>query len=196
MLLKLNFLPRKGPTVCVNADFLIMALTREKKEQIVEEVQDKVSRQTVVYFVNYKGMKARQIEALRKRLKECDANIMVVKKTLAKIAFEKEGIELNPQQLDGELAFVFGFGDIVSPAKVVSEFSKDYSIKILGALLEGSALEAEKVEELADLPSKEQLRAQLVSTIAAPLTGFVGVLEGNIKGLLTVLKKQAEKEEN
>ena len=176
--------------------FLIMALTREKKEEIIEDVREKVSQKTVVYFVNYKGMKARQIEALRNELKECNANIMVVKKTLAKIAFEEEGIDFNPQELDGELAFVFGFGDIVSPAKAVSEFSKNYSIKILGALLDGSALEASKVEELADLPSKDQLRAQLVSTIASPLSGFVGVLEGNIKGLLTVLKKQAEKEEN
>jgi large subunit ribosomal protein L10 len=65
----------------------------------------------------------------------------------------------------------------------------------LGALLDESVLATEKVEKLADLPTKKQLRAQLVSTIAAPLSGFVGVLEGNIKGLLTVLKKQAEKEE-
>jgi len=170
-----------------------MALTREKKEEIVQDIREKVSEQTVVYFVNYKGMKARQIEALRERLKENDANIMVVKKTLAKIAFEKEGIDLDPQDLDGELAFVFGFGDIVSPAKTISEFAKDYSIEILGALLDESVIEAGKVEELADLPSKDQLRAQLVSTIASPLTGFVGVLEGNIKGLITVLKKESEK---
>ena len=174
--------------------FLIMALTREKKEQIVDDIREKASKRTVVYFVNYKGMKARHIEDLRSDLKEEDANIMVVKKTLAKIAFEKEGIDFDPQELDGELAFVFGFGDIVSPAKVVSNFSKDYSIEILGALLEEDVLKAEKVEELADLPTKEQLRGQLVSTIAAPLTGFVGVLEGNIKGLLTVLKKQSEKD--
>ncbi|MGM0439337.1 MAG: 50S ribosomal protein L10 [Patescibacteria group bacterium] len=174
--------------------FLIMALTREKKEEIVDDIRQKVSDQTVVYFVNYKGMKARQIESLRKRLKENEANIMVVKKTLAKIAFDKENIDFDPEELDGELAFVFGFGDIVTPAKVISEFAKDYSIEILGALLEGSALEANKVEELAELPTKEQLRAQLVSTIASPLTGFVGVLEGNIKGLLTVLKKQSEKD--
>ncbi len=176
--------------------FLIMALTREKKEKIVDDIRDNISEKTVVYFVNYKGMKARQIEKLRKQLKEDDANIMVVKKTLAKIAFEEEGIDFNPQELEGELAFVFGFGDIVSPAKTVSEFSKNYKMRILGALLDGDGLEASKVEELADLPSKDQLRAQLVSTIASPLTGFVGVLEGNIKGLLTVLKKQSEKEEN
>ncbi len=170
-----------------------MALTREKKEEIVDDIRQKVSEKTVVYFVNYKGMKARQIDELRNELKENDANVMVVKKTLAKIAFEKEGIEFDPQDLDGELAFVFGFGNIIAPAKVISNFSKNYKIEILGALLNEDILKAEKVQKMADLPGKEQLRAQLVSTIAAPLTGFVGVLEGNIKGLLTVLKKESEK---
>lgn len=174
-------------------NFLIMALTREQKEEIVDDIQDKLTRQSVIYFVNYKGLKAREMEELRSRLKKIDANIMVVKKTLAKIALEKEGIDFDPEELEGELAFVFGFGNIISPAKVVDEFAKNYSVKILGALLDESVLETEKVEELANLPSKKQLRAQLVSTIASPLTGFVGVLEGNIKGLLTVLKKQAEK---
>lgn len=175
--------------------FLIMALTRQKKEEIVEDIRKKVTDQTVIYFVNYKGLKARNLEELRNKLKEVEADIMVVKKTLAKIALEEEGIDLNPEELEGEIAFVFGFGDIVSPAKVVDQFSKDFNLKILGALLDESVLATEKVEQLAGLPNKEQLRAQLVSTIAAPLSGFVGVLEGNIKGLLTVLKKQSEKEE-
>lgn len=174
-------------------NFLIMALTRKQKEEIVDDIQEKITRQSVVYFVNYKGLKAREMEELRNRLKDVDANIMVVKKTLAKIALEAEDIDLDPEKLEGELAFVFGFGDIISPAKVVDRFAKNYSVKILGALLDESVLESEKVEKLANLPTKEQLRAQLVSTIAGPLTGFVGVLEGNIKGLLTVLKKQAEK---
>lgn len=174
-------------------NFFIMALTREQKKEIVDDIQEKITRQSVIYFVNYKGLKAREMEDLRNQLKDVDANIMVVKKTLAKIALKEEGINFDPEELEGEIAFVFGFGDIISPAKAVDQFAKNYSIKILGALLDEGVLESEKVEELANLPSKKQLQAQLVSTIASPLTGFVGVLEGNIKGLLTVLKKQAEK---
>lgn len=176
--------------------FLIMALTKEKKEDIIEDIREKVSRQAVVYFVNYKGLKARDMEDLRKSLQKESGDITVVKKTLAKIAFEKEGIDYDPTKLDGELAFVFGFEDIVSPAKIIKEFSKDFEINILGALLEEEALEPEKVSQLADLPGKKQLRAQLVSVISAPLSGFVGVLEGNIKGLLNVLDQAAKKEEN
>ncbi len=171
----------------------IMALTRKEKEEIIKDIREKASKQTVVYFVNYKGLKARDMEDLRNQLKDCNANIMVVKKTLAKIALDKEGIDFNPESLEGELAFVFGFGDIVAPAKVINEFSKDFSIEILGALLEKDVLETEKVKELADLPGKKQLKAQLVSTIAAPLSGFVGVLEGNVRNLITVLDKASKK---
>lgn len=121
---------------------------------------------------------------------------MVVKKTLAKIAFEEEKIDFNPEEIDDELAFVFGYGDIVAPAKAINNFSKDYNLQIIGALLDESVLEAGKVKKLADLPSKEQLRGQLVATLASPLSNFVGVLEGNIKGLINVLKREAEKNPN
>ncbi len=173
--------------------FIFMALSREKKEEIIADVREKISEQSVVYFVNYKGLKARDVENLRKDLKKNNANIMVVKKTLAKIAFEKEGIDFNPLELEGELAFVFGYGDIIAPAKLISDFSKDFKMTILGALLDESILEEGKVKKMADLPSKDQLRAQLVGTIAAPLSGLVGVLEGNIRGLVTVLQKESEK---
>lgn len=170
-----------------------MALTKEEKKNIIEDVRQKMSSQTVVYFVNYKGLKTRDVEILRKKLKEEDAVIMVSKKTLTKRAFQEEGIDFDPETLQGEIAFVFCFGDIVSPAKILKDFAKDSNIEILGALLEKEALSSERVEKLAELPTKEQLRGQLVSTIAAPLSGFVTVLEGNIKGLLNVLKQKAEK---
>ncbi len=171
-----------------------MALTKEKKKEIIDDVRGNIANQKVIYFVNYKGLKAREVESLREELKDHDANIMVVKKTLAKIAFEEENIDFDPEEIDGELAFVFGYGDVVSPAKAISDFAKDYKkLEILGALLDESVLEAGKVEKLADLPSKDQLRAQLVATLASPISGFVGVLEGNIKGLINVLKREAEK---
>lgn len=173
-----------------------MAFTKEKKKEIIEEIRDDLSQQKIIYFVNYKGLKAREIEILRQELKKHDANIMVVKKTLAKIAFEEEKIDFNPEEIDDELAFVFGYGDIVAPAKAINNFSKDYNLQIIGALLDESVLEAGKVKKLANLPSKEQLRGQLVATLASPLSNFVGVLEGNIKGLINVLKREAEKNPN
>ncbi len=170
-----------------------MPLTKQEKKEIIKSVKEKISNQTVVYFINYKGLKARDLEEFRKKLKENDANIMVVKKSLAKRAFEEEKIEFNPEELEGEVAFIFCFGDIVSPAKVINDFSKESNIDVLGAVLERDVLESDKVVKLANLPTKEQLRAQLVGTIAAPLSGFVTVLEGNIKGLLNVLKRESEK---
>ncbi len=170
-----------------------MALTKEKKEKIIEDVRKKLTDRSVIYFINYKGLEARKMEKLRKSLQEEESNIMVIKKTLAKIAFEKEKIDFDPEELEGEVAFVFGFGDIIAPAKIIDEFADTEKIEVLGAILNEKILNPEKVNKLAELPSKDQLRAQLVSTIAAPASGFMGVLEGNIKGLLTVLERASKK---
>jgi large subunit ribosomal protein L10 len=96
--------------------------------------------------------------------------------------------------LSGQLMYVFNSEDEVAPAQVVANFAKNEpQIEFVGAIsADGSLLSTQDVKALASLPSKEQLRAQLVGTIAGPLSGFVNVMSGNVRGVLNVLNARAD----
>jgi len=167
-----------------------MAKTKEEKEKILEELKEKISKQKVTIFVDFTGLKTKDIFDLRKKLKMVDSQLKVTKKTLAQIAFNKSGLKTEIKKLKGEIAFVFGLKDEISPAKTIWQFAEtNPNLKILGGFLENKFVEAEKIIELAKLPTREELLARLVGSISAPISNFVNVLEANIKGLIFVLKQ-------
>lgn len=164
-----------------------MAITKEKKKEVIKSLRNDLSQQEITLFVGFKGLTGEDAFSIRRELLKADAKIFVTRKTLAKIAFEKEGINFDPLTLQGEVGFVFGFSDGVATAKSVHQFAKDEKISVLGGVFEGKVLSSEEVMQLATLPSREELLAKLLSTMSAPVGGFLQVLQGNIKGLLYVL---------
>jgi len=167
-----------------------MPISKAKKEEIVKELGEKLGRQKAVVFADFTGLKVKDLGTLKTSLRKQNAEFKVAKKTLMKVAFKEKGIDTDPKNLAGEIALVMGYGDEVAPAKLVYEFSKtNQNIKILGGLLENKMLSIEQVMSLAKLPSKLELYAKLVGTLSSPSRNFVGVLQGNIRGLVTVLSK-------
>jgi large subunit ribosomal protein L10 len=167
-----------------------MPITRAKKEEIVKELSEKLGRQKSIVFADFTGLKVKDLAVLKAKLRAQNAEFKVAKKTLMNVAFREKGIEADPKSLAGEIAIVMGYGDEVAPAKMVYEFSKtNQNIKILGGLLENKIIALEQVLQLAKLPSKQELLGKLVGTLSAPSRNFVGVLQGNIRGLVTVLSK-------
>jgi large subunit ribosomal protein L10 len=167
-----------------------MAVTKAKKQEIVKQLGDKLARQKAVVFADFTGLKVKDLSDLKAKLRQSDSEFKVAKKTLMKVAFKEKGINIDPKSLAGEIALVMGYSDEVAPAKTVYEFSKtNQNIKILGGLLEKNVLTLEQVLNLAKLPSKQELYAKLVGTISAPSRNFVGVLQGNIRGLVSVLSQ-------
>ncbi len=164
-------------------------ITKQKKEEIVQSLRENISQQEAVYFVNYKGIKGDTLKDLRNALTKSNAKMVVARKTLAKIAFEKEGIEFDPLTLDGEVGFVFGYEDGISTAKVISKFAEDELVSFAGGIFEGKVLSSEEVKGIANLPSREELLSKLVGSLSSPTTGLVQVLQGNIRGFVTVLSK-------
>ncbi len=164
-------------------------VTKEKKQKVVDELRENVARQDAMYFINYKGLKGDAMRELRRALSKSSSKVVVARKTLMKIAFEKEGIEYNPLDLSGEVALIFAFEDGLNTAKVASKFDKEGSISFVGGFYEGNALSPEDVRSIATLPSREELLSKLVGSLASPTTGLVRVLQGNIRGLVTVLSK-------
>lgn len=164
-----------------------MSKIREKKRKIVEDLIEKISRQKSVFFFDFSGIKTRNLNELRKNLKESQNELKVAKKSLAQIAFKKSGFDINFKKIKAQLALVFSFRDEISPAKILYKFSEKNPIKILGGIFEGKLIEPEKVIELAKLPTKEELLSRLTLSLGAPLSNFVYVLKANLKGLLNIL---------
>jgi len=167
-----------------------MALTKEQKKNIVEKLKQSIAQQKAVVFVAIDGLKTTKLFDLRKELKQDNCLLTVAKKTLLSIAFKQSKMEFDAKELEGELALVFGFGDEIMPAKIAYQFSKkNKNLKILGGFFENEIKTAEEMIILAKIPSREELLAKVVSSISSPISGFVNVLQGNIKGLVCVLSK-------
>lgn len=167
-----------------------MALTKQKKEEILKELKDWVKKSKVVIFVNFHGLSNVLVQELRRLIKQADARYLVAKKTLIKKALDEFKFSGNLPDFEGEVALVFGEEDQVAPAKTLQKFSKEHEeIKFLGGILDGSFLEKESIVRLATLPSKEVLIARFLNVINSPRSGLVGVLSGVQRNLLNVLNQ-------
>ena len=172
-------------------------MPRPDKIAAVKEITADLKATDVYYFVDYRGLTFAEATQLRARLAKADASLKVVKNTLAKIAAADAGVEGLTELLAGPTAIAYCHGDPVRVAKVIQDFIKEKKkAAIRGGKLDRSVLTAADVEKLATLPSREQLIAQLVGTIAAPLRGLVTVLNGPIRGLVVVLAQVQESKAN
>ncbi len=172
-----------------------MAKTRVQKGTMIDKLDETIAKAKSAVIVDYKGLKVKETEELRKILRDKDVVFNVTKNTLVKIALTKHGIEFDASLFKKPVAIAFAMGDEVAPAREINLFAKKHeAIEILGGILENKMIDASMVTKLAGLPTKDQLRAQLVGTIAAPLTGMVNVLAGNLRGLVQVLNAYKEKQ--
>jgi len=173
-----------------------MPKTRKEKEEIIKELIDKLNRIKSIIFTSYRGLTVNEIQDLREKMREKDIEYKVVKNTLFRIAQAKSDLkEIKIPEIKEPLAFAFGYEDEVMPAKIVKEFSEEHkALKIVGGILDKRLLTKEETEELAKIPTKEELLAKMVSTIKSPLSGLVNVLRGNLDNLVNVLRAISQKE--
>jgi large subunit ribosomal protein L10 len=173
-----------------------MALSKDKKAEVVAHVSDLLGSSKLTVFVKYAGTPVKAMQELRTQAQDSGTSISVVKNRLMKQALQNDSRfkDIDTNILSGQLMYAFNSQDEVAPAQVLAKFAKtEPQIEFVGALSsDGQLISAEELSVLAALPSKEQLRAQLAGTIAAPLSGFMNVLSGNIRGVLNVLSARAE----
>ena len=167
-----------------------MALTKVQKQKILDELKEKIAKQKVMIFADFTGLKVKDLSNLRKKIKAADGEIKVAKKTLLGLAVKGAGLEFEAKKIKGEIALVFGYKDEISLTKIIYQFAEaNPNLKILGGFLENQFRTAEEIITLAQLPAKEELLAGLVRSVSAPISNFINVLQGNIKGLIIVLAK-------
>ena len=170
-------------------------MPKQKKVDVVAEITADLKAADVYYFVDYRGLTFAEATELRTRLRKVDADLKVVKNTLGKIAANNAGVEGLDELLAGPTAIAYVHGDPAKTAKTIQDFIKEKKkAAIRGGKLQSSVLSGTQVEALASLPSREVLIAQLVGTLAAPLTGLVTVLNGPIRGLVVVLGQVQDKQ--
>ncbi len=168
--------------------------TKKQKKQIVEEIATKAKSAKAVVFSDFKGVKVKDLTDLKKELRSAGVDFKVSKKTLINIAFKEAGIEVDTKKMEGQVAVSISSQDEVAAAKIIEKFSKaNQNLKILGGVLENKLIGVDQVKALAKLPSREELLGKLVGTLQAPISGFVNVCAGNLRGLVHVLKGISEK---
>ena len=154
-----------------------MAITKEKKKDILDSVNTAVKDSTSMVFVNFHGLNVGDTTELRKKLREEGVGYVVAKKTIIKRALETSDVDGEIPPLDGELALAYG-EDMIAPARGVHEFSKGHkdNISILGGIFEGKFVDQAAMMEIATIPPVPVLRGMFVNVINSPIQSFVSVL--------------------
>ena len=169
-------------------------MNRSEKAILIEEIKAQAVSASIVVVTDFKGMSVEELTRLRVKLREAGGSYLVVKNTLARIAFTEGAHDAIKDKFKENCALALGFDDPVPVAKAVSEFAKTSKIfAVRHGSLQGKALSAAEVENLARLPSREVLLAQLLGTMNAVPTGFVSLLANIPRGLLNVLTALEEK---
>ncbi len=184
---------------------------REKKEQLVAEIAEKIGRSKGLVFTNYQGLTHKQLEGLKKALKEANAELVVTKNTLLKLAFTanrlqttavdglpagKAGSQSTADNFINPTATIFAYDDVIAPLKHLAKTLKTLGLPTIKfGILDGQALNSEQVLTLASLPSREVLLAQVVGGLKSPIFGLHRALNWNIQKLVMTLKAVENKKQ-
>jgi large subunit ribosomal protein L10 len=170
-------------------------MLRSNKEQIVEELTERLRQTDTLMVADYRGLSMKEIDALRGELLAHGARFTVVKNSLTRRAAEAAGADVVLTLLDGPtaIAFLEADGDPVAVAKALAESARTTKVlAIRGGLLEGRVMGAPEIEELAKLPPADVLRGQVLGAIASPLYAIVGLFTAPLQDLHGLLEARIE----
>ena len=168
-------------------------MLHKDKVAVVEEATRLLAATEALYLSDYRGLKVSELTELRAKLRDGGATLRVLKNTLARRAAAEAGRAQIVPLLSGPTAVTFCGDDPVAPAKALIDFMRTHpQLVVRGGLLQGDTVDADAVRALSMLPPRDVLLAQVVGTMAAPLTGLVTVLQGTISGFARALQQIVE----
>ncbi len=171
-----------------------MSKSRTQKEELLKKYKDLIESKSGYLLVNSDKLDTPTVTGLKIQLKDVDANFTVLKNSIFKVALQETEQPLQTQEFDGPTALITFESDPTTPAKLVKKIQKEKELlEPRSGVFEGEFLSAERVMQLAEIPSKEVLLSRLVGSMNAPLTGFMNAVTGNVRGLTVVLKGISEK---
>ncbi|MBL9038144.1 MAG: 50S ribosomal protein L10 [Archangium sp.] len=168
-------------------------MLRSEKESLQKELNDKFSRAKTVILAEFKKLDVDTVNRLRKKLRDGNVEWKVLKNTIARRAAKGTSIEALADDFVGPVAAAIGYTDVIAPAKILSEFTKDLeAIKIRGAIVEGKKVDAKAVQALSKLPGLNELRAQILSMLNQPATKLVRTIKEPGSALARVIQAKAD----
>lgn len=172
-----------------------MPITRAKKEELLSQYKEKIANSSAIVFTHYRGSSVKQQRSLRAKLKDVGAEYLIVKNSLLGIALkEVRGIDADALT-SGPNGVVFVGEDIAKGVTALKDWIKaEKIIEITGAVLESSILNAESADKLSDLPTKEQVRAQLLGMLVSPASSLARIINAPAGGLARVINAHVEKQ--
>lgn len=173
-----------------------MAITKQRKDDLVAQYTELLDQSKAIILADYSGLNVKQMQMLRAQVRQADGAFYVTKNTLLRLALAKIGYELPEDLLVGQLGAGFAMSEVPTLAKALTEFAKDQeALEIVGGLLDGELLTAEQVKALAELPSLDELRAQIIGMLQAPARNLATVVAGGVRQVVNVLDAYASQEE-
>jgi large subunit ribosomal protein L10 len=165
----------------------------DEKAVVIDELADQLTRAKLAILTDYRGLSVTALQNLRASLRPHNAEFRIAKNTLTRIAAEKAGIDGLTPLLDGPLALVLAYDDIVAPSKAISDFARSSRIlTVKGAVLDSAVIPAKAVEDLATMPSREELLSKLLGLLNSPAQRLVTVINQPNQGFVRVLNAYAE----
>lgn len=168
----------------------------EQKKLLVSEIQNKIENAQSMVLVDYRGLNVEEVTELRRKFIEAEVDYKVYKNSMMRFAFKNAGFEGFEKFLAGPSAIAFSDKDPVAPAKIIDEFAKAHkNLEIKAGVVDGKIIDVNGVKDLAALPPREILIAQVLGGLNAPISGFANVLQGTIRNLVYALDQVREQKD-
>jgi len=173
-------------------------MKKVEKSLFVQNLTEELKSASSVVLINYSGLTVKMQQDLKKRLRQVEADMEVVKNNLFKLAGKEARIDeniLTDTVLTGPIALIITEKDPIAPLQVLGKFVKEHEIlEFKVGIVEGIFQDKESLTRLTKLPSKENLQAQIIGSLSGPLYGIVGVLQGNLQKLVYILQEVSQKQ--
>jgi large subunit ribosomal protein L10 len=164
-----------------------------QKAHAIEEIAESLQRAQLAVLTDYRGLKVGDLQALRSTLRPFGAQFHIAKNTLTRLAAERAGIEGLEPMLEGPLALLLAYDDVVGASKAITDFARTSRILTVKAgVLNSRVISAADVEALASMPSREVLLGKLLGMLASPMVRTVGVLSAPSRSLAYVMQGRAD----
>lgn len=162
----------------------------QKKIEAVEDLKERLEKATLIVSTEYRGLKVKEMQELRRKLREGGLEVKVVKNTLLKRAADEAGDPDLVRIIEGPTALAISYGDVVEAARALNAYAQGApaGFNVRGGYMDGSVLSANDLKELVKIPPRPVLLAQFMGQMQSPLAGFVALLDAPLHELTGLVR--------